>query len=241
MKFGLIPPVVPEFPGITVGGAFSGTAGESSSFRHGYFDKTVQSVEMILGNGEIVATTPDNKPDLFYGTAGAYGSLGVTTLFEIRLIPAEPYVELSYIPVTGAEDAIATITKAVGAEKEPFNFVDGILSTERSGVVCVGRMTEICTYTPQGFSHPQDPWFYMHTLKKAEAGTKENPLADTIPLEDYLFRYDRGAFWMGSYYPLFYFKFLNNRFTRWIFDSYLRTRFLFQSMHIISATGPKDS
>ena len=61
---------------------------------------------------------------------------------------------------------------------------------------------------------------------------KESPMTDTILLEDYLFRYDRGSFWMGAYFPLFYFKFLNNRFTRWLFNSYLQTRFLFQSMHI---------
>jgi hypothetical protein len=38
---GLVPPVVMEFPGITVGGGFAGSAGESSSFRYGYFDQTV--------------------------------------------------------------------------------------------------------------------------------------------------------------------------------------------------------
>ena len=35
LRHGLIPPVVTEFPGITVGGGFAGTAGESSSFRCG--------------------------------------------------------------------------------------------------------------------------------------------------------------------------------------------------------------
>src|ERR1700754_1635905 len=38
LRHGLIPPVVPEFPGITVGGGFAGTAGESSSFKYGFFD-----------------------------------------------------------------------------------------------------------------------------------------------------------------------------------------------------------
>lgn len=51
MRFGLIPPVVMEFPGITVGGGFSGTSGESSSFRYGYFSDNVLEIEMILGNG----------------------------------------------------------------------------------------------------------------------------------------------------------------------------------------------
>lgn len=35
LQHGLIPPVVMEFPGITVGGGFAGTSGESSSFRYG--------------------------------------------------------------------------------------------------------------------------------------------------------------------------------------------------------------
>jgi FAD/FMN-containing dehydrogenase len=34
IKYGLIPPVVMEFPGITVGGGFSGTSGESNSVRY---------------------------------------------------------------------------------------------------------------------------------------------------------------------------------------------------------------
>jgi FAD/FMN-containing dehydrogenase len=43
-----------EFPGITVGGGYSGTSGESSSFKHGYFDQTINWVEMVLATGEIV-------------------------------------------------------------------------------------------------------------------------------------------------------------------------------------------
>ena len=32
-----VPPVIMEFPGTTVGSGFTGSAGESSSFRYGYF------------------------------------------------------------------------------------------------------------------------------------------------------------------------------------------------------------
>jgi len=54
LAHGLMPPVVMEFPGITAGGGFSGSAGESSSFKYGYFDQTVNWVEIVLGSGEIV-------------------------------------------------------------------------------------------------------------------------------------------------------------------------------------------
>jgi len=49
-KHGLIPPVVMECPGITVGGGFSGT-GKSSSFKFGFFDRTVDWIEIVLANG----------------------------------------------------------------------------------------------------------------------------------------------------------------------------------------------
>lgn len=54
LAHGLIPPVVMEFPGITAGGGFFGSAGGSSSFEYGYFDQTVNWVEIVLANGEIV-------------------------------------------------------------------------------------------------------------------------------------------------------------------------------------------
>jgi len=176
LKHGFIPPVVPEFPGITVGGAFSGTAGESSSFKYGYFDRTVNSIEIILANGEVTrASQIDEKKDLFNGAAGAFGTLGVLTLLEIQLIPAKIHVALTYIPVGDTKDAIATLKECVVAEKQPFDFVDGIQFSKDLGVVCVGHMTDTCTNTPQTFSGPWDPWFYMHAQSRCSSGSKKNP------------------------------------------------------------------
>ena len=54
LKYGLIPPVVMESPGITVGGGYAGTSGESSSFKHGFFNRTIKRVEVVLANGNVV-------------------------------------------------------------------------------------------------------------------------------------------------------------------------------------------
>ena len=99
-KYGLIPPVVMEFPGITVGGGYAGTSGESSSFKHGFFDRTINYVEMVLANGDVVTCSNSDKPDLFHGAAGAVGTLGITTLVELRLREAKKYVETTYHPVS---------------------------------------------------------------------------------------------------------------------------------------------
>lgn len=233
LKQGFIPPVIPEFPDITVGGAFAGTAGESSSFKYGYFDRTVKSLEIILASGEITTASPTcDKKDLFNGAAGALGTLGVLTLFEIELIPAKEYVELTYIPVGNIQNALSTIEACVNVKERPFDFADGIHLSKGLGVICVGHMTDICNKPPQRFLGPWDPWFYMHAKSRAASGSKEIPHMDTIPLQDYLFRYDHCAFWMGRYYLLFPFSFLNNQFSRWFWDPFLRTRFLFQSMHL---------
>ncbi|KAK3059845.1 hypothetical protein LTS18_009928, partial [Coniosporium uncinatum] len=109
MKEGLVPPVVMEFPGITVGGGFAGTAGESSSFKYGLFDGTVNRIEVVLSDGEIVQASDSERSDLFYGAAGSCGTLGVITLLELQLVEAKPYVELEYHPVSSTLKAIEMI------------------------------------------------------------------------------------------------------------------------------------
>lgn len=79
---GLVPPVVMEFPGITVGGAFTGSAGESNSFKFGFFDQTVKSVELVLVTGEVVRTSP-------YGTSS---SPSVSPLPDLRSLSVAPQI-----------------------------------------------------------------------------------------------------------------------------------------------------
>jgi Delta24-sterol reductase len=109
LEFGLIPQVVMEFPGITVGGGFSGTAGESSSFRYGLFEHTVNWVEVVLPNGEIVTASKTEHADLFCGAASAFGTLGVVTLLEVQLIDSKSYVELTYLQVSNIDATVQTL------------------------------------------------------------------------------------------------------------------------------------
>ncbi|MCJ1332358.1 hypothetical protein MMC10_009050 [Thelotrema lepadinum] len=109
LSHGLIPPVVMEFPGITAGGGFAGTGGESSSFKYGFFNETVQSIEMVLGNGDIVTASDQENRDLFRAASGAVGSLGITTLLRIQLVKAKKYVKVTYHPTTSIPGAIKKI------------------------------------------------------------------------------------------------------------------------------------
>ena len=227
LPYGLMPPVVMEFPAITVGGGFAGTAGESSSFRYGFFDRTVSWIEMVLADGEVVDASADHHRDLFFGAASSFGTLGITTLLKIELIEAKAFVDLTYRPVSGITEAVAEVQRSI---HDPLvDFVDGILFSQTSGVVCLGTLTDDAHSPVQGFSKAADPWFSLHAERMVE-GSGHTPMTDTVPLEDYLFRYDRGGFWTGKY-AFDYFLTPFNNFTRWALNPFMHTRVMYHALH----------
>lgn len=212
LRHGLVPPVVMEFPGITAGGGFAGTAGESSSFRHGFFDDTVRSVEMVLPRGDVVtATRPGiagadgeqqqgQNADLFRAAAGAVGTLGVTTLLELELVRAARFVRTRYRRTRSVAEAVAAVRAACDPAAGN-DYVDGILFSRGHGVVITGQMTDDkpAAAPVRTFSRASDPWFYLHVeartsddalLKKRDAGDAaaagDGVDADADVVEEYI-------------------------------------------------------
>ncbi|CAK4032050.1 related to 24-dehydrocholesterol reductase precursor [Lecanosticta acicola] len=227
LPYGVLPPVVMEFP-VTVGGGFAGTAGESSGFKYGFFDCIVNWIEIVLPNGEIVKASKTEREDLFHGAAGSFGTLGVTTLLELQLIPAKKYVELTYHPVRSVSEAMSKMDVVTNDSSN--DYVDGIQYSMTKGVIVSGRLTD--TIAPgqklQRFSRAQDPWFYIHVDRTTNNGFEE--ITEVTPVKDYLFRYDRGAFWTGKY-AFQYFLTPFNRITRWALDYFMHTRVMYHALH----------
>lgn len=243
----LIPPVVMEFPGITAGGGFSGMAGESSSFRYGAFDATMRSIEIVLPTGEVVRASKTERADIFWGAASAFGTLGVVTLLEIELRDAREYVELTYSLTATSRETVQVMESA--AAHEDTDYIDGIVFGKDATVVCVGKLSEGLPLgkTPQRFTRRRDPWFYIRAeavLKelqqqqqektKKTSPSKAAPAATTvtdyIPIRDYLFRYDRGGFWVAKY-AFGYFLTPFNRFTRAALDRFMHARVMYRAVH----------
>jgi FAD/FMN-containing dehydrogenase len=223
LPHGLVPPVVMEFPGITVAGGLQGGAGESSSFKWGTFNRTLNWYDMMLADGEVVRASRRKHADLFWGSAGSYGSLGVVTLAEVKLIPARRFVELTYTPVGSFAEAVETIKQLT---KQQPDFVDGILFSATSGVIMSGKLADGSSAPTHTFSRARDEWFYLHAQKIARRAA---PHTEAIPLQEYLFRYDRGAFWTGKdgFARL---KMPFNRVTRWLLDPLLHTRKMYDAL-----------
>ena len=225
---GFLPLVTMELPAITAGGGYAGLSGESSSFRYGLFSDTVNSVEVVLANGKVVRASSEQNADLFYACGGSLGTLGVVTSLELRLMEAGKYVELTYYPFKSTTSAFKQMQNCM-AEND-VQFVDGISYGPQYGCIMAGRLTNVLgkDQTLQRFSRPQDPWFYVHAERMLKRHT--SPFVVTIPVLDYLFRYDRGAFW-GGYYAFKYFITPFNRITRFVLDRFMRAEVMFHALH----------
>jgi delta24-sterol reductase len=159
LPYGLMPAVVSEFPGITVGGAIQGGAGESSSYAWGCFHEMALEYEVVLGSGEVVAANKHQYQDLYYGIPCSYGTLGVLTSVKLALVEAPNFVELKYLPVSNIEQAITRMDAV--AHDNPL-FIDAIMFNQRSGVVIVGSMSKDDSLPITQFRRAQDEWFYLH-------------------------------------------------------------------------------
>lgn len=183
---------------------------------------------MILASGEITKCSRADQADLFHGAAGAAGSLCITTLVELQLNEAKKFVETTYHPVASVAEASS---KCKTLTRDPnIDYLDGILFSKTHGAIITGRLTDSPPENVpiQCFSDAKDPWFYLHV--KSRTSDQTESITEAIPLAEYLFRYDRGGFWVGeAAFNYFYFPF--NDFTRWCLDDFLHTRMLYTALH----------
>ena len=69
---------------------------------------------------------------------------------------------------------------------------------------------------------------YLHAQRLVTSS--DNPVTEAVPLKDYLFRYNRGGFWVGTY-AFQYFKTPFNRVSRWLLDWFVHTRRMYHALH----------
>lgn len=190
LKYGYIPKVLPEFKEITVGGAIMGAGLESSSFRCGQFNDICSRYELVLGSGELKAVSPTQEPQLFYGISGSYGSLASMTLAEVQLEPAHPLMELRTEIFADRHLALEALSDPQGAHA-----IDAMLLPTGSYAVMRAFPSKETRATLR-LARVWDPWFCQYIIERSKQAKR---FVDHLPTYDYLFRYDRGAFWMGQF------------------------------------------
>jgi delta24-sterol reductase len=183
---GWAPAVLPEFPEITVGGAIQGLAAESTCHRHGLFHESVTTMEVLLGDGTHLRVTPDHHPELWRMIPGSYGTVAAITAATLRLIPAQPWVELHHrrLSVGAFID---------GAFDHDVDAVDAIAVDADHAVVTTARWIPA---PPAGQPRRRFRRFAPYYADHVVAAASEDA-SEIMSFEDYAFRFDRGAFWIA--------------------------------------------
>jgi FAD/FMN-containing dehydrogenase len=118
---------------------------------------------------------------------GSYGTLAILTRLTFRLIPAKPFVHLTYRRYPNAQAFHeATLERCAAGD---FDFIDGIVHGPSEYVLCLGRFAEEAPYVS---NYRWLEIFYKSTNKRAE---------DYLSTPDYLFRYDTECHWLTKTVP----------------------------------------
>jgi FAD/FMN-containing dehydrogenase len=186
LRYGLLPAVVPQLKTITTGGAVSGLGIESSSFKFGLVHETVEAMEILTGNGGIVACSPCLNPDLFFGFPNSYGTLGYVLRLTIRLVPAPPYVYLTHTRFTAPDSFFAHLARV--CDQPSADFVDATIfgSDEMyiTQAVFAGGAPEVSDYTYMDI--------YYRSIQRKQH--------DWLTAKGYIWRWDTDWFWCSKHF-----------------------------------------
>jgi hypothetical protein len=137
--------------------------------------------------------------------------MGIILEAALECIPAKPYVQVSYFAFFDFRLATAAVMETVEVKRHIF--LDGLILNKNASVVMQGEMIGNFAdkQTPTSrtgwktklhggkfyYEHVQDI-FTSHVQNSPESASATNPFfQEVISMQDYIFRYDYGAFWMA--------------------------------------------
>lgn len=204
LEKGLIPEVLVDLKTITAGGAVSGIAIESSSFKYGLFHETVEEMEVLTPKGEVVICSKKENSDLFYTLPNSYGTLGYILSLKIRLKKAKKYVKVTHLKYSDFKKCFEDLEMFFRNGEQ--DFLDGVVFGRDSQVITLGEFVD---EAPNVSNYTYMNIYYKSLLKKD---------GDHLKTFDYLFRWDTDWWWGSQITPIKY-TLLRFIFGKWALNS----------------------
>lgn len=223
LPYGLVPCVVPEFKGITIGGSIQGLAAESSSFIYGFVHNVCVGYECILSNGNIMWCSSNTNAELYHSIPGSFGTVALISKVKVLCMKASEYVEVTCKHHSNSNDCVRYMGSVQdkrikegrrgsngSGDGDDVSFMEGIAYSESSCVSIHGRFIDgniintatTATKIKKSCNKWSDLWFYNQINRHVNVNiNKSNSSSQCLiySTKDYLFRHDRGSFWMASY------------------------------------------
>lgn len=203
---------IPASPGtgfVTVGGAIASDVHGKNHHIDGTFTKNVYSIQLLLGNGEVVEASRKEHSDLFHATCGGMGLTGVILSAEVQLRPiCSSRIRQKTIIAKSLDDIINKLEENYSSTYS-VAWIDCMASGENLGrsVLLLGEHAEdevLQATSMKSISVPIDmpvgllnkyliKTFNSVYYGKADNGTK------TIPYEAFFYPLDKLADWNKLY------------------------------------------
>jgi cytokinin dehydrogenase len=176
---GLIPPVLPDFLELTVGGTLSAGGIGGTSHRYGCQADNVRDLDVVTPAGELVSCSPTRNPDLFDAVRGTQGEHGIITRATLEQMPA-PHAARRYLLSYRDFGAFLADQRQLIADQR----FDHLLGQARHTGTGWEYVTEaVCTYRPP--AEPDD-----RALLDGLSHDRTREHAETLGFRDFLHRLD---------------------------------------------------
>ena len=136
-----------EMADATLGGLAMATGMTTHSHICSLIHETIVEYEIVTATGDIILAREDNEhADLWRALPWSHGTLGLLTSLRLRVVPASPWVQLTYTPCASASD-LSVAYRAILAQAErgdpetPF-FVEAIVFDCDRSVLMTGKLGE---------------------------------------------------------------------------------------------------
>jgi FAD/FMN-containing dehydrogenase len=118
----LMPPVLPDYLGLTVGGTIALGGLGYQTCRYGTIADSVERLVIVTGTGDIVECSRTANADLFAAARGGLGQFGVVVQAGLRVMPAPAYIRLDRFLYADLRALLADLER-LGRSADPFDTI----------------------------------------------------------------------------------------------------------------------
>lgn len=164
----LTPPVLTDYPHVTVGGTISVGGVGAQTFNYGTQADNILALEVVTGNGELMKCSQSNNTDLFYSCLGGLGQIAIITKVLIKLVNAPQNVRFYRTFHADLKMFLDDLKKLIKARK--FDTIQGFAVPNNSEVIAQIYGAEAAQFDPPPNS---GKWLYMIELGRYYGENRE--------------------------------------------------------------------
>lgn len=177
---GLVPAALTDYLRISVGGTISVGGIGGSVHRYGLQCDTVQRIDIVTGEGDLVTATPSRNADLFNAALGGGGQVGIIVAARIALVPAPKAIGLHQFFYDNLATFLADQQRALASRR--FEHLSGEVARRADDTGWRWKL-ELGVHDPATAPSQQD-FFDRLSDQRAER------VSEVLPFAEWVFRVD---------------------------------------------------